>query len=390
MRTLRISLASTAVCGLSIAMMLASCQDVTSGHEPGLLAKVVITPAETTIHVGESAIFSAQATDSNSRPRPNDRVSWSSDASLISASPGQFSATALGRHAVYATSGMVLGTAFVNVVPHGRILGAQHESPYALTLIDTDGSHFRVIGPATGVGFAWMPSGSDLVFLGQGTIQLIDTLGVIRPFFPSGLPGVTSIADPKVSADGQWLYFLGKDSTISPSDWGFYRARIDGAQPELVTSVASTYQFCSDCRVAHVQDISVSPDGTRIVLFLQNSEPNIVIMDVATKTFTFPTIITSGGITWSPDGNHFAYNCLHCLMNGMQMWNAPGTTSPPYGENDHNCCLVWSSDARYLLSANWANSDTVSYETIADVTTGVSARIPSTATAYRVLAFRVP
>ena len=333
---------------------------------PGSPSKVVLTPADTILYVGKSFTFRGGVTDQFGNTR-SDAVTWKvSNAAMAVTAGGAFSASATGRYTIIGSAGVGADTSTVSVVPAGRLTGTTATNngfAAAVGMVDMDGSNFKVLSIVSdggiGINPVWMPDRSIIytTLLGDTqTLHVVDTNGVSRRFFPTGIPNVTHQADPRPSRDGQWLFFSAYDSRCSSFAYCLYRSRIDGSQPELLGSAATSNSVLRP---------SPSPDGSRVA-FMQNNA--IKVLDVATKAVSWSS--PGASPSWSPDGTEIAF----VNSQALSIIRADGTsvriinTERPYGSSP----LSWTSDGKFLL-ARPSNS---TYYDLVDVQTGAYLPLP--------------
>lgn len=231
--------------------------------------------------------------------------------------------------------------------PPGRIL-ASHGRPAQLVLIDADGRHSRVVAPVDGYDYHWMANG-EILFTGSNggntSIQVLDTLGNVRPFFPAAIPGVTNMISPTPSVDGNYLYFLANDSACAPHRC-LYRSRMDGTDPEMIAPLLTPYGI-SDALPA------ISPDGSKVLYATGYPDDFFYMFDVATQTEKWWSVGYQAH--WSPDGKYLSADCRHCFSS---IWvigpDGKGIGVAP--DHDHVGLVTWSADSRYILAKSYPDS----------------------------------
>jgi dipeptidyl aminopeptidase/acylaminoacyl peptidase len=360
------------------ALFLAACG---CGEATAPAGRLAVWPADTTIYVGSSYTLCAAVVDANGNAR-SDAVTLSASRSGISlSSAGDILASQM-RYQVTANTVGRSATAFVSVVPHGRVVTWTN---HALYLIDTDGSHVKPLlhfaagGSRNGVTPQWTPDGSAIFYTtlvgttlvgttlvgttlvgttlvgttlmgGPQAIDIVDTLGNARPLFPNGIANVTEQAEAMPSADGQWVFFSAMDSTCGVSVFCLYRAHIDGSAPERLGTAATASG--SGVRPAP------SPDGSRVAFVTSYYSSPILIMDVASRTVT-TTQATGDSPQWSPDGMRIAYIGNTCpaasptchVDNAIFVMNADGSNSRQLTASAfHAGPLGWTRDGNFVIA----------------------------------------
>lgn len=321
---------------------------------PGATARVTIAPADTLVYVGSSFSYRGNDVDRYGNAR-SDPITWafSSPGAGVSSS-GAVTAVSLGRYTITATAGLITGTASITVVPRGRLAAWRAGS---IAIVDVDGSNARSLAPTDdggiGVHPRWMPGGAAIVYTTLvneiQTLRVVDTNGVAKLFFPTGIPNVTHQADPSPTEDGKWLYFGAHDSRCSITFYCLYRSRIDGSAPELLgTATTSSDEL----------RLSPSPDGSRIAFLVGTS---LQVFDVATKTFTRLSM-NGTSPAWSPDGTQIAF--LSTVDSRLSLIKPDGTGLRVLTaiQTFSDVPMSWSRDGRLLLAraanGEWAFVDT--------------------------------
>ena len=325
---------------------------------PGQRALARILPGDTSIVVGKSAQLRVAVTDvwGNVRNEPLAPWAFVSVDSLVATTPdgvitgrtvGTSSVAIKGPNPLLADPG-----AIVLVVPSARIV-VEEGSPLGLWLADADGTHRRLLARVSGVFDSlflgtrpqWMPDHGSIVYAntehGHKVLDVVDTNGVVRPFFAQPPPNITDAAQPSVSADGEWLYFEAIDSRCSTTFYCLYCAKIDGTAPELLGTPAAAGTSLHP---------SSSPDGSRVAIatgYLGTG--GIHVFDLATRSLS--TWSESGfSPAWSPDGSVIAYVADHggSMPGAIVRPDGTGQTDLTHVISTFNF-LEWSHDGQYLV-----------------------------------------
>ena len=308
---------------------------------PGNARRVQIAPADTLLSVARSFKYRGSVVDQYGNRR-EDPVVWTTDPGAAVSGDGTMTVSTTGRFRVTITATIggspTTATAMVSAVPNARI--AAWRSP-SIILMDLDGGNLRTLAPAVdggiGAGAEWMPDRRGVVYStlvgSRQTLTVADTSGSVRPFFATLLPNVTHQAEPRVTADGQWLIFGAYDTRCSA--YCLYRSRIDGTGAELLSSTVSSGNPV----------FSPSPDGSRIAVWYGSG---VRVFDVATRTLSTWNLPTATSPAWSPDGTKIAV----IQSNGLALIAPDGSTIRNVPTSARNAIgrIAWLSDSRFLLA----------------------------------------
>lgn len=308
---------------------------------PGRALNINLAPVDTGVLVGHSFAVRGGVVDGYGNKR-DDPLVWSSSGSGLSISAsGIASATTVGRYKITAVVGSLSGSMSTSVLPAARLVGWAFSS--GIILADLDGGNRRTIATVRdgGIGArpAWTPDGRAVVFatlIGNfETLQLADTNGNGRPFFPNGIPNVTHQAEPAFTADGKWLYFAAFDSRcVSGQLYCLYRAKSDGSSPELLSTTLSGTNLHP----------SPSPDGSSLAVV---PAPNVIrIFDVATKTLSSWNV-SGHDPAWAPDGSQIAFISS---TGTLTMVKPDGTGLRSIASSQPYSSANWMPDGRSVLA----------------------------------------
>lgn len=331
---------------------------VTYTVRPGALAAIVVTPADTAAYVGGSYALAATTRDQWGNLRSDAVTFGSAVPQVAGVSGGRVTAAAIGRGIVTASSGNVVDSAYVSVVPQGT-LAARYvgtASPHSrIWLMNLDGSALRPIplaGAASdwgapGQALDWSPSGTELAFAGGGGAQQLwagTPEGAVRPLAPVPAAGRVQ-RSPRFSRDGQWVFYNQGDPTRNATS--LWRVRANGTGAQQLTPDTPAF-YTNDL------DASPSPDGTRIVYGTDRargwgiSPPHrLVVMTLATREVRDLGAVGNAP-RWSPVADRIVYE------RDRRLWvvNADGTGGraltpgvPGYDQN-----VSWSPDGRWIAA----------------------------------------
>jgi hypothetical protein len=245
--------------------------------KPGATVGLTALPKDTALYVGRSFVLRMGFVDGYGNVSAASGGTFAGDSSAATvAGSGEVDAHAIGRARFTVRNGALTDTAWVSVVPSGRI-AAVHIATQALAdttkvvLVNLDGSGYRefplqlsdVPAPAWHSTGAYVisplhppPGSSD----GFPRLAALDTTsGQWSPTIATGSTPVVGRA--AFSRDGSWI-FAGVQSVASDRDVGassMFRFRTDGSgAPEIVG-------YPADHGIAFTNP-SPSPDGTRIAM----------------------------------------------------------------------------------------------------------------------------
>ena len=290
--------------------------------QPGSRAKVVTRVADTAVYVGAGYDMGARAADRFGNPRVEPVAVTVLTPALVQVSGDHLTATGLGRGSVQVQSGPVADTAYVSVVPPGRL--AAYFNGH-IKLLNTDGSTQKNVLATYGDNGSPLPSwttGGRIVFEEMGDfytyLHVTDTLGN-RQLLLSNPGGFQWSMHPQTSPSGS-VYFYGPG--------GVYRANPDGTGSQFIVAGVAPFPSGDESKLGYyygdsvyVRDMATSqktPLGSNIggavwspvddqVAFVGEGASGVYVMDgdggnrhlVASGFFT-------GRIAWSPDGQWIA------------------------------------------------------------------------------------
>jgi Tol biopolymer transport system component len=262
-----------------------------------------VTQADTAVYAGASYQLLGQPFDGGGNARTRDEVRYRALHPEVAqvTEDGRVTAMAIGRGAIEASSGGLLDTAWVSVVPEGTIVALRAtQSLQALEILGLDNSGLQRVGPAAQDQLgapSWHPSEDWIVYHGTplsgGPFPMLhrtDRLGNSARLLPADLGSVEE-SYPRISRDGGWIYFR-RILTVGGSP-GVWRIRPDGSDLEFIVAGATP---------------DPSPDGTRLAFFTSDpmGRAQIVVRELGSGV---QTLVAQDGISprWSPDGEWIAY-----------------------------------------------------------------------------------
>jgi hypothetical protein len=348
---------------------------------PGQGVRVSVGPRDTMVYAGKPATFVGGVTDQFGNVR-SDPVTWTvSGSGAAISTAGVFTSPAIGRYTITATAATGTATAAVSVVPEGRLVGSRTSSAQTVDLVNFDGTGLKNLASYVDGGIGgqptWMPDRASVIFtelinFSTQALSVVDTTGVRKTFFPSGIPNVTHQADPAPSANGQWLFFAAYDTRCSSSAYCLYRSRIDGSSPELLGTAATASAALRP---------APSPDGSKAAISTGTYGGILRVFDVATRTVSSWSVGGSHS-AWSPDGKQIAFISTSGLLSLVNP-DGTGARALVASRTYSDAPISWTTDGKFILARY---GGTGAWELV-DTRDGSSLPLPFT-TAYRTLAIR--
>lgn len=212
---------------------------------PGNPTSLAIVPKDTAVYVNRGYVLKAELRDQYGNGTPTDATFSTQSAEITVTSAGALTAHAFGRDTITAQSGARSATAFVSVVPEGRI-AALHRFPGGddssyIALVNLDGTAFRAFpmqiyeSPQP----AWHPSGSYVIaarvaagggVTGKPRISALDTANGTWRTIPGLDPSGGGDGYGEFSHDGSWIYISRENpGTANYAGVTVFRIRVDGS-----------------------------------------------------------------------------------------------------------------------------------------------------------------
>ena len=306
---------------------------------PGNLTRLRVLPSDTAMVVG-GATFTPRVGvfDRYGNPR-SDPVTLTTPSPTLTASNGVVRSGPLPERAlVVASAGAHRDTLQVSVVPTGVLVATRVTSAIAsLVMFNTDGTDLREIQSfanfSTGAP-VWSADGASVIHRGgtSSDAQLVK-VSVTGTTTHLTTTGVHDAGWPTVSADGQWIYFSGRE-TVTHHVW---RMHLDGSGLERVSDSTAT--------VAEARP-STSADGT-LMAYERNS--TIVVRNLVTGEIT-TTPHFGVYARFSPASDRIAY--LESGQLGIALMDPDGTNQQNL-VGDHGTyysSVNWSPDGQWLVT----------------------------------------
>lgn len=332
---------------------------------PGAAVGIVALPEDTAVYAARTVASRSAVVDRGGNPRA-DVVTLMAGGGPVVAEGGALRATAIGRASWIARHGAWADTAWISVVPQGRLAG---HWPHRVTgdtarmvFVDLDGSGMTSFDiPYWWQPEAeWAPSGTQLVMSAapnaasdEGNyIAFATPAGALTPILPAD-PRLRSTAAGTWTRDGAWIYFSAVPHTVAGlrNDYGMpeiWRARPDGSGAERVGPPAGYY--------AGDSQPSVSADGACVAYDSGREPSGVRIQTLATGHIR--AVAGSVRPRWSPtDANLLAYGMPSSGLNGngveIRLMRADGTPvgngRPGPGTYVYGM-FSWSPDGRWIIA----------------------------------------
>jgi hypothetical protein len=312
---------------------------------PGQPFSLSTSPPDTALYAGASITPRVVATDRFRNPR-SDAVTLKVLSGPATIHGAVVTANAIGRVMFTAAADGFLDTAYLSVVPPGRLAAAYGPG---IVVFNTDGSNVDTIPVPVGtlVGTVkWAPNGQSFVIdLEQygpcagsnGSIRTVDLSGHIAVVDSSPYYGDIY---PQYSRDGTWIYFSkypwpGTNGTSG----GIWRVHPDGTGEDSVAIPNSTWD----------QGGSSSPDGQLLAYAgIGPGAQSLRILSIGTGTVTnlnVPAYLPQ----WSPTGTQIANGGCG---SSISVVNVDGSSnhivSPP--SDPYNPAIDWSPDSQWIVA----------------------------------------
>ena len=311
---------------------------------PGAGTQTSLSFRDGAVYVGEERELEAERVDQHGNPVTQAFTFESGSPAVLAVdATGRVTGRALGRGMVIARSAVSADTAWLTVVPAGRIAATFRYTPYSKRLSEfttnlAAGSEIVYIADyGSSAGWPrWAPNGRDVVYVlyGSGTsrLQIRNDAGT-RRLTPDGAEAIEETA-ARYSADGAWLFFGGREAT---GRWHLYRASADGSSvtrvadaPDSATVVSHPAPSADGTRLAyaaspptgaaqlHVVSLASgesralglegrapawAPTGERIAYVAADGGVMVTTADgAAPRRVSAPGLRYASGVDWSPDG----------------------------------------------------------------------------------------
>jgi len=305
----------------------------------GAAASVDAGPADSALYVGHSYALRGVVSDRRGNPRPDSVVfTIPAGVAAVSLNGATVRGEQIGRGYVLATSGALVDTAWVSVVPQGTI------AAYGLggvVVTGLDGSSYHLLyrqdplEDAAELQPQWSPAGDQVAFVSFSEVWVVDTGGAARRVH-GGAPAVDHSFPLQYSADGAWIYFS--------QAGGIGRVRSDGSAIETLPAVwpaAGPSPSPSGDSVAYRLDASLaildlasgittqlpiygneprwSPAGDWIAFRDRADQLNVIRPDGSGRRL-IGGMVTNADFGWSPDGRWLIYSATHYNLDGLPVF----------------------------------------------------------------------
>jgi len=302
---------------------------------------------------------------------------------------GIVTAVATGRTYLSATVNGVHDSAWISVVPPGRLLAFRHRigsgEQTGFYMFNTDGSRFRIFS-TTNYAYNnrspyFLPVGDRVVYhdvppgqtSDQMSIWVSDTSGSVQLLRGGGTSD--HFMYPQPSRDGSWIYFMAITGYQVSEVW---RMKPDGTEGALV-GPAGTFGTVFGV-------ISPSPNGDRLAIGTSRQSStagvNLDILDLASGTIN--TIRESAlRPRWSPVADESAYIAGGAIFvvrpDGTDVLGPIRPTQLAFDQFDGNDGqLDWSRDGQWLVSCATGEFLGARYVALVSRATGQVIQLPFT------------
>jgi hypothetical protein len=312
---------------------------------PGAGVKVVATPRDTAVQLGSSFALGGAVVDRFGNARPADAVTMTAGPSVTVAS-GQVTGATIGRGYVLLKSGARTDTAYVSVVPAGRVAAVVENR---LVVANFDGSARREIDNLVsdwGLGLrpAWVPGSTRLIVNAtDGTkvrLQEVDEVAGTRR--PLGVPTelVQELFPAVTSANSGRVYFTGLTSGGSYELW---QMTLAGTAPQRRLSNIATY--------GGYFRPAVSPDGTLLAAaVLAPGGVGVQVFDASTGAAIGPTLLNAHSPKFSPDGQWIAVGTPY--GGPIRVMRSNGTEVRTVTPRNFGEWVDWTADGQWLIGTS--------------------------------------
>jgi Tol biopolymer transport system component len=341
---------------------------------PGATTKLNIAVRDTTVQPGDSYALHVLASDRLNNPNPGDALTFTAFPGVASVTPsGQVTVgNSMARSKIAITWKTGSDTARVSVITRLPLVGVARLSVNRqVILANTDGTGYTGLAISTDESLS--PSSvkatSDIVYYtgspgGNATVWIVSPNRPARILTTAGL-NIFTAQWPRLSPDGQWVYFVGQHPGQSQSVW---RIRTDGTGLDSLGTSTMFSLFAAP---------GVSPDG-RFVTVLDAS--GLRVIDVATKAVQIVhTSISCTQPRYSADGTRIA-----CVSNGaLTVINADGSGPRQLASGvDDIYGVDWTPDGAWII----AHVGGTGYQLVS-VSDGTMLSLPFFASSYLQLSF---
>lgn len=312
---------------------------------PGAGVKVTATPGDTVVHLGASFALGGVVVDRYGNARPTDPVTMTAGPNVTVAS-GQVTGAMIGRGHVLLKSGARTDTAYVSVVPAGRVAAVAENR---LVVANFDGSGRRELANLAsdwGLGLrpSWVPGTSRLIVNATDgakiRLQEVDEVAGTRR--PLGVPTelVQELFPATTSANGGRVYFTGLTSGGSYELW---QMTLDGTAPQRRLFNVATY--------GGYFRPAVSPDGSLLAAaVLAAGGVGVQVFDASTGAAIGPTLPNAHSPKFSPDGQWIAVGTPY--GGPIRVMRSNGTDVRTVTPRNFGEWVDWTADGQWLIGTS--------------------------------------
>lgn len=318
---------------------------------PGNLTAIRFAVRDTALLVGGQLTPVVTGLDRLGNLRSAGAVFYESTSPVLAVKdPVVVTGQSLGRGSVIARTNTFVDTMAVSVVPAFTLAVAYSSGTTRnVATARTDGAALNMMTPFTSsVVLPTMTAAGTATLFYEGDpysnaqIYVVDAQKSRRAILPANA-GIAAAYEPRVTADGKWVYFTGMKPYSSTTTWGttLWRIHLDGTGLEQLTT-GGTGQTSYSMP-------SPSADGTKVV-FVKSGI--LSVLDLATKAIT--SLGLSGQLPrFSPDGTRIVY-VSGSYPTAIMTANADGTGAVPLTTAgryyDTYASPDWSPDGQWIVA----------------------------------------
>lgn len=277
---------------------------------PGAPARVALLPHDTAVYADRTYQLRPRVVDRYGNARPEQPTVTADSTSATVTSAGLVTGRAFGRARFRATWSALADSAWVSVVPQGR-LAAVSSYPSHLVRVNTDGSEYRASESEKSVDYiSWAPSGARMAIQDNGGATpycyyggfaaVLDTLGSERQLLPVGDCSnfMEAQRTPRFSHDETWVYFERARYASGAGSFGstLFRVHPDGTGLEGVVAPGDTTVLAG-------MHPAPSPSGRYLAYMVYNPYPTSEFRVLDSVTGRTTAITGIDGALWMQRGD---------------------------------------------------------------------------------------
>lgn len=345
---------------------------------PGAAAKLVLSPRDTTVAPAATFVLTAKAIDRLNNTVTGTALTFTPGTGIASVSTaGQVTVgPAIARSPILVRlSATVFDSAEVTVLPRLPLVANLTTGGQSVALVNLDGTNSSIVASTSDESLS--PSSvhatSNIAYYigdpaSDATVMIVSPGGTSR-VLAGPANGFVAAAWPRLSSDGNWVYFTGLRSFSFPVITTLWRIHPDGSNLDSLGAFAASAINTAP---------AISPDGATAAV---DDMSGLMLINVASKAVhVFST--ACGDPRFSPDGTRIA-----CVRDGaLSVMHSDGTglvsVPTPFGNLDDLTGADWSPDGLWLLVAQQ-----VSNALLVNVQTGAAIQLTALPASYSQYSF---